>query len=82
MTTAKTKSELENLVMSEMIRTCPECATITSVTIVPLDDSHAEGNWDVSALVREGSAPSPNCHRARVATVSRLRQEFHLMTDD
>jgi hypothetical protein len=82
MTTAKTKSELENLVMSEMIRTCPECANITSVTIVPLDDTHAEGNWDVADLIRDGSPPSPSCQRARIGTVSRLRQQFHLMTND
>jgi hypothetical protein len=79
MTTAKTAHELENLVITEMLETCPECANITGAVILPSNDPHGDGNWDVAELIRGGATASPNCHTARLAAVARLRRAFHLM---
>jgi hypothetical protein len=82
MTTSKTAREIEHLIMAELIHTCPECADITNVTIMPADDSHDDGNWTLAAILRDRSAAeSARCKRAQVAAVSRLRQEFHLIAE-
>jgi hypothetical protein len=81
MTTAKTLGELQNLIMTEMLDTCPECASITGVVTTPSDDPDGEGNWDLAAVIRDGTPASPNCKRAQETAVLRLRQQYHLISD-
>jgi hypothetical protein len=50
-TTAKTVSELESLVVTEMQATCPECQEISGAVIVTTDAQHEDG-WAIAELVQ------------------------------
>ena len=81
MTTAKTISELETLVVEEMRETCPECQQIAGAVIMPTDDPRREGAWSIADLVRGPTVATLICRRAQAAATLRLRQRYHLMPD-
>lgn len=79
MTTAATTRELERLVLTEMVATCPECQDIIRVAIAPIDDLRDNGDWAIADLVRGTPLASTRCQRAQAAAASKLRQLYHLM---
>jgi hypothetical protein len=72
----KTRSELENLVLTELRQT-RFCAEARSVTVIGLDDEGFDANWAVNNF-DPGQADMLCCEDALNFIVPRLQNEFDL----